>query len=171
VSCNIHNINIYFKGSYLSPIKMSSHVPSAAPHNRLNPSTICHYTNSKLCTVATIQTKPSLFLKLFHNSMETLNCVERTETPCASYTMVLHTITTSHSRNSEVPRPPKHTQSIAARFIWTNNERMWKVKLRKFKRTSILINSLGVRLFLNYEISLTADVIGCTLLWTFYHDC
>jgi len=40
--------------------------------------------------------------------METLNCVERTVAPCAGYTMLLHTTTTSHSRNSEVLYPPKH---------------------------------------------------------------
>jgi len=44
------------------------------------------------------------------------------------------------------------------------------VKLCEFKRTFILINSLGVSLFRHYEITLTAYVIGYTLLWTFYHD-
>jgi len=31
----------------------------------------------------------------------------------------------------------------------------------------MLINSLGVSLFLHYEINLTADVINYTLLWIF----
>jgi len=34
------------------------------------------------------------------------------------------------------------------------------VKLCEFKRTFILLNSLDVSLFLHYEITLTADVIG-----------